>query len=323
MLNKNNKISKTKIQTWFITGASSGIGHEMARQLLERGYNVIAIARRIPDFNSENALCLSCDVTNPQAVKNAINAGIERFGKIDVLVNNAGVLTSATIEDETIEHLKEIFEVNFFGAFNTMNAMIPHFRKMKNGTIVNNTSQSAFVARKFGTAYCASKAALESLTGVCHRECTKFIRTMAFELGYFPASGIKSDHKFSLKNIPYEYKNLKNSDVNIKYDYENNLVEAIKCIIDEVEKEKITRRLVLGLDAILNIKNELKLFNKDYNYSKQVGAKCFEVSLPKLSFKSVKNHYFYYKYRILKNFVSGETKIRYKKKQKKYKLEIK
>ena len=62
------KIDIEKIKTWFVTGASSGIGHELCRQLLEKGYNVIAVARRIPDFEHENALCLSVDVTKPETI---------------------------------------------------------------------------------------------------------------------------------------------------------------------------------------------------------------------------------------------------------------
>ena len=207
------KINKEKIKTWFVTGASSGIGHEITRQLLERGYNVVAVARRTPEFISPNCLCLSCDVTKPDMIKNAVQNGIQKFGKIDVLVNNAGMLTSATIENETLEHMKEVFEVNFFGIFNTMNILIPHFRENNNGTIINNTSKSGIVPRRFGAAYCSSKHAIEGLTGVCYRECAKFLRVMAFELGWFPESGIKSIQKISIENLPDVYKGLRDIDL--------------------------------------------------------------------------------------------------------------
>ena len=70
------KISKDKIKTWFITGASSGVGKKLAHELLNRGYNVIAVSRRIPDISHENVLCLSVDVTKPETIKKAIQKGI-------------------------------------------------------------------------------------------------------------------------------------------------------------------------------------------------------------------------------------------------------
>lgn len=271
------KITKKKIKTWFVTGASSGVGHELCKQLLDRGYNVIAVSRRVPDFNNENALCLSCDVTKIENVKNVVKKGIEKFGKIDVLVNNAGKLTSVTIEDETIEHLKEIFEVNYFGTFNTMKVLIPYFREWGYGTIINNTSKSGITPRCFGAAYCSSKYAVEGLTGVCYRECARFIRVMAFELGWYPSSGIKPDGKISMKNIHPIYHDLRNIDIKSKYKFNNDLENTIKLIINEVEKEKMPRHLILGYDGLLYAKSELNLFLANYKYSKKVGKCSYKI----------------------------------------------
>ena len=111
------KIAKDKIRTWFVTGASSGVGLEMCKQLLERGYNVIAVSRRIPLLENKNALCLSMDVTKIDEINNAISEGINRFGKIDVLVNNAGISANVSLEEENLEHMKKVMETNFFGTF--------------------------------------------------------------------------------------------------------------------------------------------------------------------------------------------------------------
>lgn len=283
------KISKDKIKTWFVTGASSGIGHEMCKQLLKKGYNVIAVARRIPDFTHENALCLSVDVTQPETIHKAVNFGIEKFGKIDVLVNNAGILSSSTIEDETLDHMKQLMEVNFFGSFNTMNALIPHFRANKNGTIINNTSKSGISPRRFGAAYCSSKHAIEGLTGVCYRECKRFIRTMAFELGWFAASGIKPDSKTQLKNIPEIYRGLNDIDVKVKEKFTNDLPIAVSLIINEIEKEKIPRRFILGRDSLAFALSELNLFNKDYKHSLKIGKPCSPIKKQPSKFFSISN----------------------------------
>lgn len=313
MFTEKKLIDKSKIQTWLVTGASSGVGHETCKQLLERGYNIIAISRRVPDFEHNNALCLSCDVTKPETIDNVIKKGIERFRKIDVLCNNAGIVTSATVEDETLEHMKEVFEVNYFGTFNIINAILPHFRENKNGTIINNTSKSGISPRIYGAAYCSTKHALEGLTGVLYRECVRFCRVMAFELGYFPSSGIKPVQKISLSDIPEIYKNLKSIDLKFKNGYKNNLSNAIDLIIKQAERKTMPRYLILGYDGLLFAKSELNLFEKDFKYSSTVGKSAYSI---------IKNEHYlivfskYLKYKLLKNFVWGNVRKRYKRKSK-------
>ena len=178
----NKKIAKDKINTWFVTGASSGVGHEICKQLLENGYNVVATARRIPDFKHENALCLSCDVTNSQSIKTAMDEGIKRFGSIEVLSNNAGISSYLTVEQETKENMRNVMETNFWGSYNTIYEFLPYFRQHHNGTIINNTSEAGIIPRAFGGAYCSSKHALEGLSSVLWHEAQTFCRVMTFEL---------------------------------------------------------------------------------------------------------------------------------------------
>lgn len=270
------KIQKYKIQTWFVTGASSGVGHELCRQLLNRGYNIIAVARRVPDFEHENALCLSVDVTKPETIQNAIQKGIEKFGKIDVLSNNAGISTKVTCEEETLEHMKQVMDVNFFGTFNTINALLPHFRENKNGTIINNSSMHGYSIRNYGSAYCSSKHAIEGLSGVCKQEIQKFGRVMTFELGYFKSTGID---KNSVDTKYEEYKNLQNPYKNLYYTFENNLEKGMSIIINHVEMEKLPRRLMLGRDACIKAKIEINSLKKDFNKSKKYTNYCSKYNL--------------------------------------------
>lgn len=281
------KIDKNKIKTWFVTGASSGVGHELCKQLLERGYNVIAVARRVPDFEHENALCLSVDVTKPETIMNAIQKGIDKFGKIDVLSNNAGISANITCEEENLEHMKEVMEVNFFGTFNTINALLPHFRANKNGTIINNTSMHGLSFRYGGSAYCASKHAIEGFSSVVWHEAKSFCRVMAFELGWFPGTDIGT-HWNKVTTID-EYKNLNDFYKKIYYSFINQLDIGVKYIIDEVEKEKIQRRLILGKDAIIKVDSEIKYLRKNWRESKRRALKCakFNKEFPKKVLKKV------------------------------------
>lgn len=267
------KISKDKIKTWFVTGASSGVGNKICLELLRRGYNVIAVSRRIPNIEHENALCLSVDVTKPETIKDAINKGIERFGKIDVLSNNAGKTSDITLEEEDLPHMKDVMETNFFGTFNTIHAFLPHFRQNKNGTIINNTSQSGLAPRKYGSAYCSSKHAIEALTGVCWLETKNFCRVMAFELGWFAGTEIGKTMVFKESQFE-EYKKAPSFYKKIWLNYINDLDIAVSTIIDQVEQEKLPRRLTLGKDAYIKIKSEIEYLKKDLKASKKKALKC-------------------------------------------------
>ncbi|MBR6126976.1 SDR family NAD(P)-dependent oxidoreductase, partial [bacterium] len=266
-------IDKEKIRTWFITGASSGVGYALATELLNRGYNVVAVSRRVPNIEHKNALCLSVDVTKPETIKSAMNKGIEKFGKIDVLSNNAGISANIIFEDETIEHMKEVMETNYWGAYNTMKEFVPYFRKNKNGTIINNTSQSGLTPRSMGSAYCSSKYALEGLNSVVWFETKSFCRVMAFELGGFQQTNVFKSMEQKNTEIT-EYKNLPNTYIKFYMTFKNQLDRAIPLIINQIEKEKLPRRLILGKDAYIKVKAEIAWLKKDLRFSKKRALKC-------------------------------------------------
>lgn len=284
------RIEKNKIKTWFVTGASSGIGYRMCEELLNKGYNIIAVARKTPDFQHKNALCLSVDVTKPEQIKVALKSSIEKFGKVDVLVNNAGVSANATCEEETLEHLKEVMEVNFFGSFNTINAFLPHFRENKNGTIINNTSMHGLSYRPYGTAYCSSKHALEGLTSVCKLETKSFCRVMAFECGWFNGTDIVKN----VKNIDIKIDGYKNViyDKKIPDNYENKLKEAVCCLISQIEEELLPRHFLLGKDCISKIENERHILKSSIKNSKRyLNRYCKKNNLFIQKIFSIRNKY--------------------------------
>lgn len=266
-----SQIDKERIRTWLVTGASSGIGHELSRQLLERGYNVIGISRRkavIDTSFQDHALFLSVDVTNPKQINEAVREGIEKFGRIDVLSNNAGVSASVTTEEETIEHIRKLFEVNYFGSLNTIKALLPHFRKNKNGTIINNSSLNGVLGRNYGCAYSSSKAAVEGLTEVLRVETRKFARCMVLEFGWFPGTELWAGKSLYQKPAFEEYSNLPDFYVHRKA-CKNNLQNAITEIIDEVEKEEIPLRYMLGHDCQERVEAKIESLKKDLKNSSE------------------------------------------------------
>ena len=203
---------------------------------------------------------MSCDVTKPSEIEAAIKIAIERFGKIDVLSNNAGISADIICEEETLEHMKYVMDTNFFGTFNTIKALLPHFRMNKNGTIVNNSSQSGLTPRLNGAAYVSSKHAIEGLTGVLKLETVKFCRVMCVELGFFSGTNVmKNMKRISCKE--QEYQN--NKEFTKIYDnFINDLDSAINIIINQVEQENLPRHLILGHDAVKKIKYKVKEFSE-------------------------------------------------------------
>lgn len=274
IFSKNKKIDTNKIRTWLVTGASSGIGHEVCSQLLEKGYNVVAVSRRIPDIDNENSLCISADVTKKDEIENAINVGIKKFGKIDVVLNSAGISHHSTFEEEDEEKIRQVMETNYWGTYNTLHFLVKHFRENKNGTIINISSQSGLTPRKFGAAYCSSKHALEGLTSILWHETRNFCRVLAVELSYFKGTEIGKNEKQKTNYSEYKQIPANPANVNMKKGRINDVQTAVKFIIEEAEKEHMQRRLMLGEDIIDKIEFEINSLKNDLKLSRERAKLC-------------------------------------------------
>lgn len=161
--------------TIFITGASSGIGQATAQYFLNKGWNVVATMRN-PEKknvfqNAENLLVLRLDVEKNENFKKVINTVIEKFGKIDVLLNNAGYGQHGLFEATSSEQIQRQFSVNFFGTLEITRAILPYFREQKSGSIITITSGVGRVTVPLVSTYAASKFALEG-----------FFESLSFEL---------------------------------------------------------------------------------------------------------------------------------------------
>ena len=159
--------------TALITGASQGIGKATALLFAKNGYNLVITARTKDKLESvaekirslgAQALAITTDVSDRDAVEALINLGIERFSKIDVLVNNAGVCMTAPMNQTTIEDWERIISVNLWGYIYTINKLLPHFLQRQQGNIINVGSFGGKVPLPNMTAYCTSKYAITGLT---------------------------------------------------------------------------------------------------------------------------------------------------------------
>ncbi len=157
-------------RVWFITGASTGFGRLLAEQVLAKGDKVVATARKpeqIADLthnHPEAALALSLDVTDETAIEAAVDAAIRQFGRIDVLVNNAGYGLAGAIEEATQDEYMPVFETNVFGLISVTKAILPHLRKQRSGHIVNLSSVGGLIGSPGWGFYNASKFAVEGFS---------------------------------------------------------------------------------------------------------------------------------------------------------------
>ena len=173
-----------------VTGASSGIGLACATHLAGRGFRVYGTSRRAAAGSPGNVTMLTADVTDDRSVEQAIATVLDREGRLDIVVNNAGMGIAGPVESTSIEQAKGQFEVNFFGAFRVCRAVLPAMRRQRSGYIINIGSIGGLLAIPYQSMYSASKFALEGLSEALRMEVRPFgIRVVIIEPG---------DHKTAL-----------------------------------------------------------------------------------------------------------------------------
>lgn len=180
------------MKTWLITGCSTGLGRSLAEAVLERGDNAVVTARDaaavqdLADSYPGRALAVALDVTKAEQVTAAATAATEKFGSIDVLVNNAGYGLRAAVEEASDADVELLFNTNVHGPVRLIKALLPGMRAARSGTIVNISSISAKVSPAGSGYYSASKAALEGITGSLRAELAPLgIRAFTVEPGGF------------------------------------------------------------------------------------------------------------------------------------------
>ncbi|MEU2288235.1 oxidoreductase [Streptomyces sp. NPDC013178] len=178
--------------TWLITGCSTGFGRQLAATVLARGDQAVVTARRpeqvkdLVDAAPDRALGLALDVTDPAQIQAAVTAAEDRFGGIDVLVNNAGIGYFAAVEESTDDEIRRMFEINVFGLSAMIRAVLPGMRARRNGTIVNFSSIGGLRSFPAVGYYNATKFAVEGLSEALWQEVEPLgIKVLLAEPGPF------------------------------------------------------------------------------------------------------------------------------------------
>jgi len=178
-------------KVWLITGASRGMGLDIAKAALANGHKVVATGRNVEPLikafgQSENLLAVKLDVTKPNDAEVAVKSAVERFGSIDVLVNNAGNFYAGFFEELSIEQIQSQINTNLFGQMIVTRAVLPQMRKQRAGHIISISSTAGLLGYEYCTAYAASKFAVEGWMDSLRIEIAPFnIKTTIVNPGFF------------------------------------------------------------------------------------------------------------------------------------------
>jgi NAD(P)-dependent dehydrogenase (short-subunit alcohol dehydrogenase family) len=194
------------MKTWFITGSSKGLGAAIAQYAFAQGDNVAATARNPQTVtaalgNDDRLLPLPLDVTSPTQVREAVDATVARFGRIDVVVNNAGRPLMGALEEMSDQQIREQFELNVFATIDVIRAALPTLRAQRSGTIVNLSSMGGVIGFPASSMYNSTKFAVEGLTaGLRHDLAPLGISVLAIEPGMFRTSFLDASTVWTAEN---------------------------------------------------------------------------------------------------------------------------
>ena len=262
-------MSENKV--WFITGTSSGFGRALAEAVLAKGERVVATARKpevlrdLIEKYPDTARAVKLDVTNTEDVKNAVSEAVKEFGRIDVLVNNAGYAMVGAIEESSDEQIRRQFDTNLFGVLNVTREALPILRAQRSGHIVNIGSTVGFSAMPLMGIYSATKFALEGISEALAGELAAHnIKTTIVEPGPFATNGF-DNAVFAENLLPQAYSTKAQFD-EISQQFESiagDPAKAARVIIEAIESANPPFRLPLGLPAFEAIEAKLEAVKQE------------------------------------------------------------
>jgi len=273
MKNSNNPV-------WFITGCSTGFGRELAKLVLKRGWNAVITARNtdqvkdIAEGHENTALVLSLDVNDKAQVAAAVARAQETFGKIDVLVNNAGYGYFSSIEEGEEEKIRAQFETNFFGLVNMVQAVLPKMRGQRSGHIINFSSIGGLRAFMATGYYHATKFAVEGLSESLSQELAPLgIKVLLVEPGPFRTDWAgRSTSRTPVQIADYEDTVGKRmaASQNASGKQQGDPVRGCEAIIKAVEADDHHLRLLLGEPAYKMALEKIATLNTDFEAWKEL-----------------------------------------------------
>ena len=256
-----HETTKTNQQVWFVTGANKGIGLAIVKEALERGHQVVATARNTEEATHRlgthpNLLIVKLDVTHDHHVKEAVEATVERFGRVDVLVNNAGYGLVGYFEEMSEERIRRQFETNVFGTMKVTRAVLPLMRAQESGLVITVSSTSGIKAVAGGSVYSATKFALEGWTEGMNIDMEPFgIRFMLLEPGPFRTDFANEQASMQMPDLTLNaYEGAREKLVQVfrtmNGTQSGNPAKLAKGLLNVVNSEEVPLRLLISKPAI-------------------------------------------------------------------------
>ncbi|WP_121810701.1 oxidoreductase [Mucilaginibacter kameinonensis] len=244
-----------------VTGASKGFGLEIAKTALAAGDKVIATVRSKADqlavtlSNNPNLLVVTMDVTNEAQVKAAVAEGLLRFGKIDVVINNAGYGIVTAIEEATDAEVKAQYETNVFGLLNVLRVVLPHLRAQRSGHIINVSSLFGFDAIPGWALYGSTKFAVEGISkGLAAELAPLNIKVTVVEPGLFSTEFLSAESYSAAKNIIADYTEtvgpMRTGADQLHGNQPGDPKKLAKVVVDLAHNENPPLHLPIGKDAV-------------------------------------------------------------------------
>jgi len=269
---------------WLITGASSGLGKALAEATIKSGDFAVASFRKqtqVDSFNEEHgdsAKAILLDVTDLEGIDKAVSQIREELGRIDVLVNNAGIGFVGAIEEATIEDVRKVFEANFFGVLKLTQAVLPIMRTQKSGHVVQISSHAGVKATPGFGIYNASKFALEGFSEALAQEITPLgLKLTLVEPGPFRTNFAGGSLHMAEKTID-DYAEtagaFKSKLQSVHGKQEGDPVKAAEIIVDYVNGDNDTLRLPLGTIPIKTIGMKISSLTSDLETNKALAEKA-------------------------------------------------
>jgi len=247
-------------KVWFITGAGRGMGVDIAKAALAAGHNVVATGRKTDKVaeslgTSANLLIVKLDVTKPADAESAVKATLDKFGRVDVLVNNAANFYAGFFEELTPEQMERQLSTSLIGPMNVTRAVLPVMRKQRSGLIITISSTAGLIGFEFGTAYAASKFGLEGWMQSLQAEVEPFrIDTITVNPGFFRTELLTEEStNFAERTIEdYNERRAKQMEFWKGYNGQQSgdpakLAQALMTISSQ---DKPPRRFMAGADAV-------------------------------------------------------------------------
>jgi NAD(P)-dependent dehydrogenase (short-subunit alcohol dehydrogenase family) len=256
-----NNVTKQQFKrVWFITGASRGLGALIAEAALADGNAVVAAGRNAAAIverlgESPALLPVALDVTNEAQAKAAVEAAVEKFGRIDVLVNNAGFGLLAAVEESSDADVRRMYDTNVFGLLNVTRAVLPVMRKQRSGHVINMSSIGGYRSGAGFGVYCSTKFAVEGITEALHAELKPLgIHATVVEPGYFRTDFLDGSSLVVGKEIIDDYEetsgNVRRIAVDLNHNQPGDPEKLATALVTLVDAQTPPVRLPLGTDTL-------------------------------------------------------------------------